>query len=51
MFLESVSKDFTKDEQSEISLNSAAYYFSVNHITVKEAGILNVHQNLIIKMI
>ena len=51
MFLGSVSKDFTKDEQSEISLNSAVYYFSVDHITVKEADILNVHQNLIIKMI
>ena len=29
--LGSVSKDFTKDEQSEISLNDTVYDFSVDH--------------------
>ena len=29
--LGSVSKDFTKDEQSEISLNGAVYDFPVAH--------------------
>ena len=29
--LESISKDFAKDEQSEVSLNGIVYDFSVDH--------------------
>ena len=38
-FLRSVSKNFTKDEKNEISLNGTVYDFSVDHI----------HQYLMIK--
>ena len=31
----SVSKDITKDEQSEISLNGTVYDFSVDHNSIK----------------
>ena len=46
--LGSVSKDFTKYEQSEISLNSTAYDFSVDHSSIKE-DIINIHQYLMVK--
>ena len=31
-----VSKDFTKDEKSEISLNSTVFDFSVHHSLIKK---------------
>ena len=40
--LGSVSQDFTKDEQSEISLNGTVYDFSVNHTSIKKEDILNI---------
>ena len=47
--LGSVSKDFTKDEQSEISLNGAVSSLSVDHISINKEKILNIHQYLLIK--
>ena len=41
--LGSVSPDFTKDEQSEISLNGTVYDFSVDHTLIKKEDILNIH--------
>ena len=41
--LGSVSQDFTKDEQSEISLNGTVYDFSVDHMLIKKEDILNIH--------
>ena len=34
--LRSVSKDFTKDEQGEISLNGTVHNFSVGHSSIKK---------------
>ena len=34
--IESVSKDFTKEEQSEVSLNGTVYDFSVDHSSIKK---------------
>ena len=45
----SISKDFTKDEQSEISLNGNLYDFSVDHNPSKKEDILNIHQYLMVK--
>ena len=45
----SVSKDFVKDEQSEISVNGTVYDFSVDHRLIKKEDILNIHQYLMIK--
>ena len=36
--------DFTKDEQSESSLNGTVYDFSVDHSSVKKENILNIYQ-------
>ena len=47
--LGSISKDFTKDEQSEISFNGTVYDFSFDHSSIKKEGILNIHQYLMIK--
>ena len=47
--LGSVSKDFTKDEQSEISLNGTVFDFSVDHSSIKKEDIFNIHRYLIIK--
>ena len=47
--LGSVSQDFTKDEQSDISLNGTVHDFSVAHSSIKKEDILNIHQYLIIK--
>ena len=49
--LESVSKDFTKDEPSEISFNGIRYIhdFSVDHSSIKKDDILNIPQYLMIK--
>ena len=48
-FLGSVSQDFTKDEQIEISLDGTVYDFSVDHSSIKKEDILNTHQYLMIK--
>ena len=49
-YLESIWKDFTKDEQSEISLNATTVYdFSVDNSLIEKEEILNVHQYLMIK--
>ena len=45
--LASVSKYFTKDEQSEIS--GTKYDFPVDHSSVKKEDVLNIQQYLIIK--
>ena len=42
--LESISKDFTQDEYSEISLNGAVYDFSNDYSPIKKEDILNIHQ-------
>ena len=47
--LKSVSKSFTKDEHSIISLNGTAYNFSVDHRSIEKHGILNVHKYLVVK--
>ena len=54
--LGSLSKDFTKDKQSELSLNGTVYDlngtiydFSVGHSSIKKEDILNIHQYLMIK--
>ena len=47
--LGSVSKDFTKDGQSEISLNGTLYDFSVDHSSIRKEDILNIHQYLMVK--
>ena len=47
--LGSVSKDFPKDEQSEISLNSTVYDFSADRSSIKKEDILNIHQYLMIR--
>ena len=36
LYLRSVSKAFTKDEQKEISLNGTVYDFSVDHSSIKK---------------
>ena len=48
-YLGSVSQDFTKDRQSEISLNGTVYDFSVDHNPIKREDILNIHLYLMIK--
>ena len=47
--LGSVSKNFTKDEQNEISLNGIVYDFSVDHSSIKKQEILNFDQYLMVK--
>ena len=47
--LGSMSKDFTKNKQSEISVNGSVYDFSVDHSTIKKEDILNICQYLMIK--
>ena len=47
--LRSISKDFTKDELSEIFLNGTVYDFSVDHSSIKKEDILNILQYLLIK--
>ena len=41
VLLGSVSKDFTKDEMSDISLNSTVYDFSVDDSAIWKEDILN----------
>ena len=47
--LGNVSKNFTKNEQSEISLNGTVYGFSVDHSSVNKEDILNIHQSVMVK--
>ena len=47
--LASISKDFTKDEQGEISLNDIVYDILVDHSSIKKLDIPNIHQYLMIK--
>ena len=47
--LGSISKDFTKNEQSEISLNGTVYDFLVDHSSIKKEGIFNIHQYLMVQ--
>ena len=47
--LGSISKDFTKNEQSEISLNGTIYDFLVDHSSIKKEGIFNIHQYLMVQ--
>ena len=42
--LGSISQDFTKDEQSEHSLNGIVYNFSVDHSSIKKGDYLNIYQ-------
>ena len=46
---ESMSLDFTKDEQIETSLNGIVYNISVSHSSVKKEDIFTIHQYLMIK--
>ena len=48
-YLGSVSKDFAKDEPSEISLNGTVYDFSVDHSSIEKEDILNIHEYLMVK--
>ena len=45
------SKTFSKDGQSEISLNGTVYDFSVDHSSIKEEDVLNIHQYFMVKNI
>ena len=45
----SLSKDFTKDKQSEISMNGIVFDFWFDHSPITKEDILNNHQYLIIK--
>ena len=45
------SKTSSKDEQSEISLNGTIHDFSVDHSSIKEEEILNIHQYFVVKNI
>ena len=47
--LGSISKHFTKDKQSELSLHGTMYDFSVEYSSIKKENILNIHQYLMIK--
>ena len=47
--LGSISKDFTKNEQSEIFLNGTVYDFLVDHSSTKKEGIFNIHQYLMVQ--
>ena len=44
--LEETSKEFAKDELSEISLNGAVYDISVDHYAIEKKDILNIHEYL-----
>ena len=44
--LGSVSKGFTKDEKSKISLHGTVYDFSVDHSSIKKEDILNIFTNI-----
>ena len=42
-----VSKDFTKDEQSETFLSCTEFDVSVDHSSIKKEDILNIHRYLL----
>ena len=44
--LGSVSKDFTKDEMTKISVNDTIYDFSVHYSAIQREGILHIHEYL-----
>ena len=44
--LGSISKDFIKDKQNEISLNGPVYEFSADHSSIKKEDKLNIHEYL-----
>ena len=44
-----ISKDFTKDEQSEIFINGTVYDFTVDHSSIQREDILNIHEYLMVK--
>ena len=44
-----VSKDFTKDERSKISVNGTVYDFLVDHSSVEKENILNIYEYLMVK--
>ena len=46
--LGTISKDFTKDEQSEVSLNCTVYDFSVDHSSVEKEDMLYIHEYLMV---
>ena len=48
-YLGSITKDFTKDEQREISLNGTVYKFSFVHSSIKKEDNINTNQALMIK--
>ena len=48
--LGSVSKDFTRDEESKISLTGTEYDFSIDHSSIKKYNILNINQYLTVKI-
>ena len=47
--LGSISQDFTKGEQRDISLNRAVYDSAVEHSSIKKGDTVNIHQHLMIK--
>ena len=47
--LGTISKNLTKDEQTEISLNDTVYDFSADYTSIEKVDILDIHQHLIIK--
>ena len=44
-----ISNNYTKDEQSAISVNGPVYDFPVDSSSVKKEDIPNIHQYLIVK--
>ena len=42
-------KGFTKDQESDVSLNGMVYDFSVDHSSIKIEDILNIHEYLMVK--
>ena len=46
--LGSLSKDFTEDEQSDISLNGTEYDLSVDHSLIQKEDKLITHQYLMV---
>ena len=48
LLLGSLSKDFTEDEQSDISLNGTEYDLSVDHSLIQKEDKLITHQYLMV---
>ena len=49
MYKLSLSKYFTKDEQSGISLCCTVHNFSVDHSSIEKEDVLNIHEYLMVK--